>query len=136
MTLNPYLLFNGECAAAFKFYEKCFGGKIEMSMTYGEIPAGEPAAENTRNLIAHVRMVIDGMVLMGGDAPPERYQKPAGFSVSLNVDRASEAERIFAALADGGSIGMPLQSTFWAERFGMVTDRFGSPWMVSFAKPA
>ena len=82
-------------------------------------------------MIMHARLVARDYVLMGSDAPPDRFEKPQGFSVAIQIDDPKEAERIFAALADNGSVRMPLQQTFWAVRFGMLVDKFGIPWMVN-----
>lgn len=131
MQLNPYLTFNGQCEAAFKFYEECLGGKIAMMMRYAESPMAEQTAPESRNKILHVRLDVGDEVLMGSDAPPDRYQEAKGIQVSLSVDKPAEAERIFNALAEKGSVQMPIQKTFWAERFGMVVDRFGTPWMIN-----
>jgi len=136
MQLNPYLTFNGQCAAAFTFYEKCLGGKIEMMMTHGDSPMADQMPPVLRDKIMHARLVIGDKVLMGSDAPPERYEGAKGFSVSLGIDKPAEAERIFTALAEGGTVQMPLQETFWALRFGMLVDRFGIPWMVNCERPA
>lgn len=89
-----------------------------------------------RKKIIHARLVGNGMLLMGSDAPPDRYEPMKGFSVTLNVNEPAEAERVFNALADGGSVRMPLGETFWAKKFGMLTDRFGTPWMINCEKPA
>jgi PhnB protein len=131
MQLNPYLVFNGQCEAAFKFYERCLGGKIEMMMTHGDSPMAEQVPPEWRNKVMHVRLALSDKVLMGSDAPPDRYEQPKGFSVSVGVDKPTEAERIFNALAQNGTVQMPLQKTFWAERFGMLVDQFGIPWMVN-----
>ena len=136
MQLNPYLVFNGQCGAAFKFYEQCFGGRIEMMMTHGESPMAAQSPPEWRDKIMHVRLAIGDKVLMGSDAPPDRYQKPQGFSISLGIDDPAEAERIFNALSQDATVQMPLQQTFWAARFGMLTDRFGTPWMVNCEKAA
>jgi PhnB protein len=94
-------------------------------------PAAEHAPPEWQSEIMHARLSIGDQVLMASDSPPQ-YQAPMkGFSVSLNVDSIAEAERIFAAFAEGGTVGMPLQQTFWATRFGMLTDRFGTPWMIN-----
>ena len=134
MQLNPYLTFNGQCEAAFKFYAACLGGKIEMMMTHGESPIADQVPAEWRSKIMHVRMSFADKVLMGSDAPPDRYEKPAGFSVSLSVDTPAEAERIFKALASNGTVQMPLTKTFFSSRFGMLSDRFGVPWMVIVAQ--
>jgi PhnB protein len=132
--INPYLVFNGECEAAFKFYEQCFGGKIQAMFPFEGTPAGDQVPAEWRKKIMHTTLVVDGQVLMGSDAPPDRYERPKGISVSLNVKQPSEAERVFKALATDGQVTMPIQETFWAARFGMVTDRFGIPWMVNCEK--
>jgi PhnB protein len=136
MQLEPYLHFSGQCEEAFKFYEKCLGGNNAMMMRYEEAPAGQPVAPEWRKKIMHARMMVGDQVLMGMDAPPERYHKPEGFSLSIGTKNVSEGERIFKALAEGGKVTMPFAETFWAERFGMLVDRFGIPWMVNCEKPA
>jgi PhnB protein len=136
MQLNPYLSFNGQCEAAFKFYEQCLGGKIEMMMTYGETPMAQQTPPELRNKIAHARLTVGDKVLMGGDPPPEHFEEVKGCSVSLSVDDPADAERIFNALAANGTVRMPLQKTFWAIRFGMLVDRFGIPWMVNCEQAA
>lgn len=136
MQLNPYLTFGGQCEAAFKFYERCLGGKIEAMMTHEGTPMAAHVPEAWRNKIMHARLTVGDTVLMGSDAPPERYQKPQGFTVTLGVDDPAGAERIFKALSENGTVQMPLQETFWALRFGMFTDQFGIPWMINCEKPA
>jgi len=131
MQINPYLLFNGECEAAFKFYEQCLGGKIESMMTHAGTPAEAHVPPEWRNKILHARLAVGQALLMGSDAPPDRYQEPKGFSVSLQIKDAGEADRIFHALEERGKVQMPIQKTFWATRFGMVVDRFGIPWMIN-----
>ena len=135
MQLNPYLSFNGNCAAAFRFYEKVLGGKIAMSMTYGESPMAAQTSPDFRDKIMHTRLITGDAVLMGSDAPPGRYQQASGITVALGVDTAAEAERIFHALAEKGTVQMPIAETFWAVRFGMLTDQFGIPWMINCEKP-
>ena len=133
MEMNTYLTFNGQCEAAFKFYERALGGKIEVMLTHEGTPAAEHVPPEWRTKILHASMRVGDQVLMASDAPPGRYEKPQGFSVSLNVDQAADAERLFGALAEEGRVEMPLEQTFWAERFGMLVDRFGIPWMVNCA---
>jgi PhnB protein len=135
MQLNNYLTFNGDCETAFKFYERCLGGKIEMMMSHGDSPMADQTPAEWRSRIMHARMSLGKDTLMGSDAPPNLYQRPAGFSVSLILDSPAEAERIFQALAENGEVRMPIQQTFWSVRFGMVTDRFGIPWMVNCEQP-
>jgi PhnB protein len=134
MKLNSYLFFNGQCEAAFKFYEKCLGGKIDAMLTHAGTPAEAQVPANWRDKIMHARLIVGDEVLMGSDAPPEHFQQPQGFSVALGVDDPAEAERIFNALADKGTVRMPIQQTFWAVRFGMLVDRFGIPWMINCEK--
>jgi PhnB protein len=131
MQLSTYLSFKGDCEAAFKFYERCLGGKIEMKMTFGESAMADQVPPSFRNQIAHMRIRVGDSLLMGSDAPPDRYQEPKGVFVSIGVDAAADAERIFAQLAEKGSVQMPMAKTFFAERFGMVIDRFGIAWMVN-----
>jgi PhnB protein len=131
LQLNPYLTFNGQCEAAFKFYERCLGGKITTMFTHGESPMADKVPAEWRDKIMHSRFVVGDQVLMGSDAPPEHYEVPKGFSVTIGLSNPAEAERIFHALAEGGSVRMPIQQTFWAVRFGMLVDRFGIPWMIN-----
>lgn len=134
MNLNPLLNFSGQCEAAFRFYASCLGGNIVVMMTYGESPMAAHVPPDWRGKILHATLDLGEAKLMGADSPPGQHQKPQGFSVALHVDDVQEANRVFAALADGDSVVMPLQETFWAQRFGMLTDRFGIPWMVNCGK--
>jgi PhnB protein len=136
MQLNPYLTFNGQCEAAFKFYEKVLGGKIEAMMTYGSSPMAEQTRSDWRNKIMHARMTVGDKMLMASDAPPDRYEAMKGIMVTLGIDNPGEAERIFHALSANGAVQMALQETFWALRFGMLVDQFGTPWMVNCEKAA
>jgi PhnB protein len=131
MQLNPYLIFAGQCEAAFKFYEKSLGGKSSMMMTYGESPMSEQVPLEWRGKIMHARMVVGDNVLMGSDVSADRYEQPQGFSVSLSVKDPVDAERIFHELEQDGKVQMALQKTFWSARFGMLVDRFGIPWMIN-----
>jgi PhnB protein len=137
MQLNPYLNFNGQCAEAFRFYEQVLGGKIEAMFTHGESPIAGEVPPHWHDMILHARLVVGDQALMGSDSPPEHYAKPQGLYVSLNVDEPADAERIFHALAKGGTVTMQFEKTFWAAGgFGMLTDRFGTPWMVNCEKAA
>ena len=136
MQLNPYLSFDGQCEAAFKLYERCFGGKIECMMTYDSRPGEYPVAAEWQKKILHATLRVGDQVLMGADAFPDRYQKPQGFSVTLGLKDQAEAERIFKALAERGTVEMALQETFWAVRFGVLVDRFGIPWTIKCERPA
>ncbi len=136
MQLSPYLNFNGQCRAAFEFYEQCLGGKIEGMQTHGDSPMAGQTPPGWKDRILHARLVVGDAVLMGSDGPPEYYAKPQGVYVSLQVDDAADADRIFNALAESGTVTMPIAETFWAARFGMVVDRFGTPWMVNCERAA
>lgn len=129
--LDPYLNFDGQCREAFKFYEQVLGGKIEFMATFGESPGGDQMPPEARDGIMHVSLKVGGCTLMGSDAPPGTFAQPQGLYVSINVDEPALADRIYNALAEGGNVQMPIDKTFWAERFGMVVDRFGTPWMVN-----
>ncbi len=134
MQLNPYLHFDGSCEQAFKFYEQLLGGTIKAMFAFEGTPAAEHVPPEWRKKIMHATLEFGGQTLMGADARPGHYEQPKGFSVSLSVDKAGEAERVFKVLSEGGSVRMSLQETFWAARFGMVTDRFGIPWMINCEK--
>ena len=131
MQLNPVLTFNGQCKAAFKFYEQCLGGKIQTMMTWGESPMADNMPTELRDKIIHVSLIVGESALLGSDSPSDRYEEPRGFSVAIQIDDIADAERTFRSLAENGQVTMPLEKTFWAERFGMVVDRFGIPWMVN-----
>lgn len=131
MQLNPYLNFNGQCEEAFKTYEKCLNGKIEFIMTHEQSPMADKIPPEWKKKIMHATLRFGEQVIMGADAPPQYYQQPQGFSVSISLNDPAEAERIFKELSAGGSVRMPLEKTFWAERFAMFTDRFGTPWMIN-----
>lgn len=136
MKLVSYLNFDGQCETAFKFYEKCFGGKITAIHTFGETPGCEQMPEEAKGQIMHARLEIGDAVLMASDSPSGMYEQPKGIWVSLHPETIAEAERIFAELSEGGNIVMPIGETFWAARFGMVNDRFGIPWMINCEKEA
>jgi len=138
MQANVYLMFKGNCEEAFKYYAQITGAKIETMMSHRGTPAEKHTPNEWRDKILHASMKIGNTSIMASDAPPGRQHKEVGgFCVSLGVDTPAEAERIFAALCDGGQTpGMAMGPTFFAERFGMVTDRFGTPWMVVCEKKA
>jgi PhnB protein len=136
MQLNPYLFFDGRCEAAFKFYEKVLGGKIEAMMSHEGSPMAQNLPPEWRSKIMHARLSIGDKTLMGSDAPPEHQEPMKGFSVTLGIDDPGEAERIFHALSENGTVRMAIQKTFWAERFGMLVDQFGTPWMINCERAA
>lgn len=131
MQLNPCLTFNGQCEAAFKFYQECLGGNIQTMMTWGDSPMADQVPPEWHGRIIHTTLKVGDEALLGSDAPPDRYEAPKGFAVTIQIDDPEEAERIFNALAENGTVQMPMQKTFWATRFGMCVDRFGTPWMVN-----
>jgi len=128
----PYLAFNGNCAEAMRFYAKALGGKLDM-LTFGESPMADQTPESARNQIMHARLTLEqNGSLYAGDAPPHMpYQGIHGVSIALNYDAVAQADQVFNALAEGGKVTMPFGPTFWAKRFGMVTDKFGCPWIVN-----
>lgn len=130
--LDSYLFFDGTCAEAMRFYEKTLGGKIEAMLTYGQSPEPGQCTPGSENLIMHARLLLGDRALMASDTPPSqpKHQGMHGFGLSLNYPSAAEARRTFDALSPGGQVLMPMAKTFWAEAFGCVTDRFGTPWMV------
>lgn len=134
MQINTYLSFNGQCKSAMAFYAECLGGKID-TFTYGESPMAEQTPPELRDKVMHSQLTVGNAVLMGADAPPEMLKQPQGFTVNINVDTTAEAERIFNALAQGATVTMPLDETFWALRCGALTDRFGTPWMINCLRP-
>ncbi|HEX5575294.1 MAG TPA: VOC family protein [Gemmatimonadales bacterium] len=136
MQVNPYLNFNGNCAEAFRLYEKVLGGKIVTLTTHRESPIADQVPAHWGDRVLHARLVVGDTILMASDSPPEHYTKPSGIHVSLQVEDPAEADRIFYALADQGSVTMPIDKTFWAERFGMLVDRFDIPWMINCEQPA
>jgi PhnB protein len=136
MQLNPYLTFNGQCEAAFNFYAQCLDGTIVAMIRHAGTPAEAHVPPEWRDKILHAFLKAGDDALMGSDAPPDRYEAPKGFSVSLQVKDPAEAERIFHALTENGTVRMPIQQTFWAARFGMLVDQFGIPWMINCEQAA
>jgi PhnB protein len=130
MDSNVYIFFNGTCEEAFNFYAQCFGAKIEALARYAQMPGNDPALVNWREKIMHGSIMVGDTAVMGSDAYPGRYEKPQGMRVTLTLDSPAEAERVFGAMSAGGTVTMPLQETFFAKRFGMLTDRFAIPWMI------
>jgi PhnB protein len=131
MQISPYLSFNGQCEAAFTFYERCLGARVGPIFRYAGSPMADQVPPDWHDKVMHGSVTIGGQVLMGGDVAPGGYEEPKGFNLSIQIGDTSEAERIFDALAEDGTIVMPLEKTFWAERFGMVVDRFGIPWLLN-----
>ena len=133
MRMIPCLSFNGNCEAAFKYYERCFGGQVRM-FTWGESPMAEQTPAEWRGKIMHATLEAGDAVLMGADSPPGYFAEPKGIHVTISLNDPAEAERIFTTLAENGQVTMPFHETFWAYRFGMLVDQFGIPWMVNCEK--
>ena len=135
--LDSYLFFNGTCAQAMNFYQKTIGGQMISMLTYAQSPDPSQCGDGGQDRIMHAHLLIDGRNLMASDSPPGQPMPAAGgFALSLNYPSAAEAKKVFDALADGGKVTMPMSKTFWIESFGMLTDRFGTPWMVGGGEPA
>jgi PhnB protein len=131
---TTYLSFDGTCADAMRFYERTLGGKITMSMTHAQSPMGAQASSANANRIIHASLDFDGGTLMASDTMAgQPYEGMQNFALSLVYPTAAEAKRMFDVLGDGGKVTMPLSKTFFAESFGMLVDRFGTPWMVGGA---
>ena len=135
MQLHTYLNYGGNCEAAFKFYEQHLGGQITMMMRHGEQPGGPQVSPEWARAVLHARMNIGGTELLGADIPPDRFQPIRSAYLSLTLDSDQAADRVFALLSDGGDVFMPIQETFFASRFAMLRDRFGTSWMLLHPKP-
>ena len=133
MKMNTYVNFAGKCAEAFRFYEKHLGGKIGMMMTFGQAPDQSKISPEMKNAVMHARISVGGTELMGADIPSAEPMRSA--YLSLGVDSDAEADRIFAALSEGGQVFMPMAETFFATRFGQLRDRYGINWMVIHERP-
>ena len=132
MSVIPYITLNGRCAEALAFYEKALGATIDSVATFAQSPMHERTPPEWRDKVMHAGFTVAGSRLYAGDGMPGGANKPiGGVTFSIITDDVAEAERMFDALAESGHVGMPLQETFWAERWGMVTDQFGVPWMVN-----
>lgn len=131
MKMNPYLSFKGDCEAAFKYYEQHLGGELGGIFRYTGTELAGSVPPEWSDKIMHGSITIGGQTLQAADVVPQQYETPQGFSLTLQIKSTADAERMFAALADGGQVRMALEKTFWAERFGMVVDRFGVPWIIN-----
>ena len=136
MKIHTYLNFPGTCAEAFRFYAETLKGEITFMQTHGESPMKDMVGPEWQDKIMHATLNARGNTIMGSDAPRHMQATPAGFMVALVFDNADDAKRVFAAFADGGDVKMDLQPTFWAPLFGMVTDRYGTPWMFNLEPAA
>jgi PhnB protein len=133
MKMQTYVNYPGTCADAFHYYEKHLGGKIGMIMTHGQAPDQSRVTPELKEKVLHASITIAGSVLMGADIPAAQPMRSA--YLSLSVDSDGEADRIYAALSDGGEIFMKMQETFFATRFAQLRDRFGTSWMILHEKP-
>lgn len=136
MELNQYLFLSGQCEEAFRRYQQVLGGEITLMVKHAGTPGAAHVPPEWQDKIMHACLEFRGRKLMGSDAPPGRCSPMGGFCVQIAADGPAEAERVFTALAEGGDVNMPLQPTFWSERFGMLVDRFGVPWMIDSGPPA
>jgi PhnB protein len=135
MKLHTYLNYGGNCEQAFRFYEQHLGGQITMMMTHGQQPGASGVPPEWKNAILHARINLGETVLLGADIPPDRFQPMRSAYLSLTVSSIEEAERIYALLSDGGQIFMPMEETFFAFRFAMLRDKFGTSWMIVHERP-
>jgi PhnB protein len=129
MKIESYIFFTDQCAEAMKFYAKVLGGKIEAMMTYGDSPAGPHNPPEMAHKVIHARLVAGDAVLMASDGPEAETRQ--GFALALQIDTIEEVDRLFNALSEGGKVTMPVGETFFSKRFGMLTDRFGTPWLIN-----
>ena len=130
MALTAHLSYSGHCREAFNFYAQLFGGEVTM-LAYGDTPMVKDVPAEWSEKIVHATLSFDGCELAGSDVQSAHYRRPQGFSVLVDVEGVEKARRTFAALAEGGSVGMPIQKTFWSPAFGVLTDRFGIPWEIN-----
>ena len=135
MQLHTYLNYGGNCEEAFRFYEQHLGGKIIFLMRHGEQPGPGNVPPEWNGKVLHARMNLGGTELLGADIPAERFQPIRSAYLSLTVGSVDEAERIYSLLSDGGQIFMPMEETFFAHRFAMLRDKFGTSWMLLNPKP-
>lgn len=129
--VTPYLSFDGNCREAMRFYEKVLDGKLHALLSNAETPAAEHIPPGNEDRIMHAYLTFDGAELMAGDALAGSYQPMKGLSLALTYEKVEDARRVFDAFADGGKVTMPFEKSFWAEGVGMVTDRYGTAWIVN-----
>ncbi|HTE42602.1 MAG TPA: VOC family protein [Steroidobacteraceae bacterium] len=130
MRISAHLNFDGTCAEAFRFYQRVLGGTLPTMLTYGESALAEHTPEHLRHRIVHATLAFAGYELLGADVMPQAYERPAGFSVLFNAGAVEKAQQIFVAFSEGGQVRLPFAPTFWSPGFGVVVDRFGTPWEV------
>jgi PhnB protein len=133
MNIHAYLIFDGQCADAFRFYQQVFGGEL-MVLPFGDNPDCGKLPPEHRDRTMHASLNAGGQLLMGSDTMPgDAYDGIKGCHISIQADDLAHADRLYRALSAQGSVQMELQKTFWAEGFAMLTDRFGVPWMINFS---
>jgi PhnB protein len=131
MQIRVHLIFGGQCEAAFRYYQRVLGGEITTLMTFGDSPLAATTEPRYHSRLVHATLALGDQELLGADVPTSDFARPYGFAVVLSLPNVEEAKRVFDAFADGGSVQMPFQKTFWADGFGFVTDRFGVPWEIA-----
>ena len=131
MRIRVHLMFDGQCEAAFRYYQRVLGGDLTTLMTYGESPLAATTDLRRHGWIFHATLALDGQELLGADVMAEDFSRPHGFAVVLSMPSVAAAKHVFDALSDGGSVQMAFQKTSWAEGYGFVIDRFGVPWEVA-----
>ena len=131
MRIRIHLMFDGQCEAAFRFYQRVLGGEITTLMTYRESPLAAATDPRHHDWIFHATLTLENQELLGADVITKEFARLYGFAVVLSVPEFAEAKRVCDALADGGSVQMAFQKTFWADGYGFVTDRFGVPWEIT-----
>jgi PhnB protein len=138
MKLQPHisLVFDGRCEAAFRFYERCLDVRVTFMLTWRDSPMAAEAPPGWDAKILHATLAVGDTVITGADVAPDKYERPGGFCVVLQMTDPADAERVFRGLAENGRIEMPLEETFWAARFGAVVDQFGIPWSINCEKSA
>jgi PhnB protein len=134
MQTSVHINFNGQCETALKFYQENLGGTIEFLMLHEASPMANQVPPEWGKKVLHARLSLGGQIILACDAPPNCYQPAAGYSLSLGIKDPAEADRLFQVLSHDGRVTMPIQETFWAQRFGMLVDRFGIPWMINCEK--
>ena len=128
--LNTYLNFGGNCEQAFRFYEQHLGGTVTSLMRHGEMPEGSPAPAGWNDKVLHARMTLGGTDLLAADVDPGRFQPMRSAYLTLSLESSADADRVYRLLAEGGEVFMPMSETFFAHRFAMLRDQFGTNWML------
>jgi PhnB protein len=133
--IKPYLNFNGNCEEAINYYKEALGGEVLFMQRYGEGPPME-GCEGLENLVMHTTLKVGDSIVMASDCPPSQAVAPgSNISLAIGTDSPARADEMFANLSEGGKVTMPMQETFWAQRFGMLTDKYGVNWMLNCEKP-